>query len=189
MHPLNLQGNWALTVAVILGIILGFILVKSSLAEDKVKALLDFNDTYLFECFLFTIAFGILFYHWGRHFNIVPLQTAHFQFWKTMLGATFFGVGASLCRQVPATAIVAMASGKLYNLWIIAGMIIAIPLIKILYPYTYGPLSSYENPVPCYENMNHYFSEQCGVSTWAAGIMFCLAIFLLFTTSQGKTKS
>jgi hypothetical protein len=135
MQPLALTGNPRLFVSLILGFIFGFILLKSGLAYRK--TLMDqfsFKDNTFAIIFLVSVAVGVPIFYFTSKYNIIQLNPGNYQFWGVVIGAILTGLGISFCGHIPITAIASLASGKLYSLWILLGMLAAFPIVRMAKP-------------------------------------------------------
>ncbi|MCP4178257.1 MAG: YeeE/YedE family protein [bacterium] len=135
MQPLALTGNPRLIVSLLLGFIFGFILLKSGLAYRK--TLMDqfsFKDNTFAIVFLVSVAVGVPIFYFTSKYNIIQLNPGNYQFWAIVIGAIITGLGVAFCGHIPITAIASLASGKLYSLWILLGMLAAFPIMKMANP-------------------------------------------------------
>jgi len=135
MHPLNLTGNGQMVASLILGFILGFVLMRSRLACRK--TLIDqfsFRDNTFAIVFLISMTIGIPIYYFTSKYGITYLHVEHYSFWPIAVGAVLTGLGIAFCGHIPVTAIASLASGKLYSLWILLGMLAAFPILDICSP-------------------------------------------------------
>ena len=62
MAPIELSGNWKLAAAVLVGLALGFTLVKSDLIWQKtVRSALQFRNGRIIKSVLLALALGVVF--------------------------------------------------------------------------------------------------------------------------------
>ena len=111
-QPLALDGNSGLGVAIILGLILGFTLVKADFTWEK-------------SCVrFFTLKSGRLIKM--VHINAVPTYL-----YSVILGGVLSGIGFAAAGIMPASAIASFGSGRLYLIWTLIGMFLAVPAKRI----------------------------------------------------------
>ena len=128
VEPLALEGSSKLAASIIFGICLGVFLVKSNLSDRKqVLENLTFARTNLTKMLLLTLALGMIVFVLLRNIHCVQAHFAESTIWGVMLGGVVAGIGLGLGGLVPVTAVAALASGRIYALWVLAGMVLAIP--------------------------------------------------------------
>ena len=133
LAPLNLPGNYKLAAAIIVGMVAGFLLVKSDLIWRK--SILDFltlkNGRIIKTVFLILFA-GTLLFFWARRSGMVTVHTAPAYFWASLVGGVISGVGLVCCCSTPVTAIPLLGTGRLYALWTLLGMLLALPAVQLV---------------------------------------------------------
>ena len=118
MHPLALSGSYRLAAGIILGIVFGILLVRSKLAWRQTFAdLFTFKNSLIANVFLASIAVGTVIFFCLRHLGIVELNIRPVYFWGAITGGIICGIGLINCKQIPATAVAALATGKFYSIF------------------------------------------------------------------------
>lgn len=143
MHPLEISGNVKLFSSLLIGILFGFILVKSALSNRKTfMDQFTFKDNSFAIIFFISIAVGVPLCYFLTKYGIIKLYPANYRFWPIVAGAIFTGIGLVLCGHIPITAIASFGTGKLYSLIVLLGMLTAFPVIKLINPilsdYVFG---------------------------------------------------
>lgn len=181
MHPLSLDGTPKLVVGIILGVFFGFLLVKSGLAWRKTY--LDtssFKDATLLKMFLFSIAIGTVMFYFFNKWGLVNIHIKPVYFWAVLIGGILTGIGVSICGAFPETAVTSMASGRTYAVWVFAGMLLAIPAVKLMSSPLSQTIYSWSAPFSFHERLDAYFSGGTAV-LWISIISIILTLFLQFT--------
>jgi hypothetical protein len=134
-----LEGNYRLAAAIFIGIFCGFLLVKSDLAWRKTCLnMFLLKDGRLLKTLLFSLGFGVTLVYFMRYYEVITLHVRPGFFWASLIGGAVSGIGLALCCRVPITAIAALGAGRLYVLWCLAGMLLAVSFVDLVS----GPLSS-----------------------------------------------
>lgn len=151
LAPLALTGEIRLGVAILFGIALGFVLTKSGLAWRKECVKLSgLHSWSLFKVLSVVVIAGCVMFYFANG-NLVQLQARPGYLMPSLLGGILCGIGFYLASMTPLTALVNLASGRLYALWVLLGMLLAFPAVafsgswleKVLY-YGQTPLGFYE---------------------------------------------
>jgi len=128
-----LTGNYRLAAAIFIGIFCGFLLVKSDLSWRKTCLnMFLLKDGRLLKTLLFSLGFGVALVYFMQHFEVITVHVRPGYFWASLIGGVVSGVGLAFCFRVPITAIAALGAGRLYALWSIIGMILAISFVDII---------------------------------------------------------
>ena len=131
MTPLHLDSGAKLIAAALLGFITGFVMLKSDLIwRRSVFGIFLLKDGRLIKTFLLYLLLGTLGFFMLRRMGIVEVHTVHGYFWSSIMGGMLGGVGMVLCGFTPATSISALSCGRLYAIWTIIGMVLAVPCVK-----------------------------------------------------------
>ena len=143
MHPLQISGNVKLLAALFIGILFGFILVKSALSNRKTfMDQFTFKDNSFAIIFFISITVGVPLCYFLTKYGIINLHPSNYRFWPIVVGAILTGIGLVLCGHIPVTAIASFGTGKLYSLIVLLGMLAAFPVINIIDPilsdYVFG---------------------------------------------------
>ena len=148
IEPLSLQGNVKLAAAIIFGIFLGMLLIKCDFAErELVKKNLTFSSMKMSKTLLLSLAVGMVLFLLLRNSHIVQHHWPASDCWGVWLGGVLVGIGLGIGGLVPVTAVAALASGRLYAIWMIAGMLLAFPAVKFCKQLFPGLTDKFSAPV------------------------------------------
>jgi len=185
MHPLALDGNWRLVAGVLLGIVFGFLLVKSRVAWRK--TLIDqlfLKNTYFIKMFLVSVSVGSILFFFCEKWGLVHTQFRPVYFWGAAIGGLLTAIGLALCGQVPVSTVASLASGRLYAIWVLAGMLLAVPIIHVVSDGLSDTLSKWSAPVKGDTLQAVFSSDQ--TCFWIAGISIMIALFLEFIRTDSE---
>lgn len=133
LEPLGLDGASGLGASILIGLFFGIALVKSGFARDEsCIRFTALRDGRLIKIFLLTIAFGVVAFYFAARAGIVNIQTADCYRYSAIAGGMVSGVGFALSGFFPGAAVAALGSGRLYALWTVVGMALAIPAKRLL---------------------------------------------------------
>ena len=132
MAPIELSGNWKLAAAVLVGLALGFTLVKSDLIWQKtVRSALQLRNGRIIKSVLLALALGVVFVFLASRAGLLPKALVHPAFlWSALLGGALTGAGLVISSLTPTTAVASLAAGRLRAVWVLLGMALAIPAVK-----------------------------------------------------------
>jgi hypothetical protein len=131
MTALYLHSSAKLLAAALLGFITGFVMLKSDLIwRRSVFGIFLLKDGRLIKTFLLYILLGTLGFFLLRRMGVVEIHSVQGYFWSSIMGGMLGGIGMVLCGFAPATSITAFSCGRLYAIWTIIGMILAVPCVK-----------------------------------------------------------
>ena len=132
MAPIELSGNWKLAAAVLVGLALGFTLVKSDLIWQKtVRSALQLRNGRIIKSVLLALALGVVFVFLASRAGLLPKALVHPAFlWSALLGGALTGAGLVMSSLTPTTAVASLAAGRLRAVWVLLGMALAIPAVK-----------------------------------------------------------
>ncbi len=134
IEPLVLTGNTKLAVAIIFGILLGVLLVKCDFADrQEVRKNLTFGSMKMAKTLLLSLGLGMIVFVLLRNVHTVQAHHPSMSIWGVLLGGICCGAGLGIGGLVPVTAVAALASGRLYALWVLLGMALAIPAAKLIH--------------------------------------------------------
>ncbi len=177
---LTLTGNYRLAVAILMGMAFGFLLVKSDLIWRKTCLnMLLLRDGRLLKALLFSMAVGCTLFFIAQRFELVNLRVRPGYFWASLIGGIICGFGVALCCRVPITAIAALASGRVYVLWSIIGMLLAVPFVQIISGWLSNSIYNWSEPISVHESVSSYFAIN-NPALWIAGISLLLVLFIHF---------
>lgn len=148
IEPLALEGSSKLAASIIFGLVLGVFLVKSNLSDRKqVLENLTFARTELTRMLLLALALGMIVFVLLRDIHCVQAHLPESTIWGVMLGGIISGIGLGIGGLVPVTALASLASGRIYALWVLLGMVLAIPAAKLLQKYIPEVIGNFSDPV------------------------------------------
>lgn len=188
MHPLALDGNYRIAAGVVLGILFGFLLVKSGLAWRK--TLMDtfsLKDSSFLKTFLVSIALGTALFYFAQKLGLVNTNFRPVYFWGAVSGGVLAGTGAALCGLFPSSAVASAASGRTYAIWVITGMLLAMPATGMLSNFLSNTIYSWSAPFNFCDRLDGYFSGAMTV-LWVSAISIILTLFLQFTVGGGDEE-
>ena len=189
LEPLTLEVNVKLAVAIIYGIILGFILVKCNFANrEEVQKNLTFASTDMAKIILTMLGVGLIAFATLREQHVLQAHCPEAAFWGVLFGGICTGVGLGIGGLVPLTAVAALASGKLYAVWTLLGMAAAIPAAKILKEKFSGVVDKLDAPVSAsLEPGNGLWSVDSPV-LWLGGITLLIVLVMHFCGAGTESK-
>lgn len=132
MRPLDLSSNAEIVIAIVVGFIIGFSLLKSDLIWRKsVHDILTLKDGRLIKTVLFILGFGSLAFYFCERNGLVNIHVNVSFLWASIIGGILSGVGIVICGFTPISAVSNFFTGRIYTIWTMIGMILALPIIKI----------------------------------------------------------
>lgn len=131
MSPLDLSPNYKLTAAILMGIVFGFTLIKSDLGlPASVGEALRLRNGRIIKTLLLVLAAGIVLFFVARLAGLARIQVRPAYFWGALLGGVICGIGLVWCKMTPTTAVTSFATGKFYAVWVLLGMMLALPAVS-----------------------------------------------------------
>lgn len=128
IEPLALTGNIRMAVAIIYGIFLGVLLIKCGFADRmEVKDNLTFKNMKMVKTLLFAAGLGMIVFALLNNWHVVQPHAPEPGFWGVLVGGIVMGIGLGMNGLAPITAVSALASGRIYALWSLLGMALAVP--------------------------------------------------------------
>lgn len=187
LEPLALQGNSRLAVAIIFGIVLGFLLVKCDLIDRvQVKSELTFGSMKLCKTLLLALALGMICFALLRSVHIVQMQLPSMTFWGTLTGGIMVGIGLGIGGLVPLTAVAALGAGRLYAVWFILGMVLAFPAAKFLREHCGTLLAKFNTPISVALEGSGDFWSSANPVLWISAAALVLSLIMHFCGSKDK---
>jgi hypothetical protein len=185
MHPLALEGNWRIVAGILLGIVFGFLLVKSRIVWRK--TLMDqlfLKNTYFMKTFLVSIAVGSILFFFCEKWGVVQSQFRPMFFWGALIGGLLTAIGLTLCGQIPSSTVAALGSGRLYAIWVLAGMLLAVPVVHIVSGWLSETVYTWTSPFEA-PTLNELFTsgQPC---FWIAGASIIACLFLEFVRNDSE---
>ena len=192
MHPLQISENAKLLAALFIGILFGFILVKSALSNRKTfMDQFTFKDNSFAIIFFISITVGVPLCYFFTKYGIINLHPSNYRFWPIVVGAILTGVGLVLCGHIPITAIASFGTGKLYSLIVLLGMLLAFPVTKLIYPilndYVFGKPDPVDLNVLAQNSL--FFQGKTAMLYFIPAICLVLALFLRLIQRGSGSKS
>ena len=189
LEPLTLEVNVKLAVAIIYGIVLGFILVKCNFASrEEVKKNLTFASTDMAKIILTMLSIGMIAFVLLREQHVLQAHCPDAAFWGVLLGGICVGGGLGIGGLLPLTAVAALASGKFYAVWTLLGMAAAIPAAKFLKDKFSGVVDKLDAPVSAsLEPGNGLWSVDSPV-LWLAGVALLMVLVMHFCGAKEAPK-
>lgn len=143
-----LEGNYRLAAAILVGIFFGFLLIKSDLAWRKTCLnMFLLKDGRLLKTLLFSLAAGVAMVYFLQKAEVITVHVRPGYFWASLVGGAISGIGLALCCRVPVTAIAALGAGRLYAVWSIVGMLLAVPFVDIISGGLSSSIYSWSKPL------------------------------------------
>lgn len=187
-EPLGLTGTPGLIASAILGIMIGFILVKSAIAFRKtVLDQFELRDGTFFQTIFASLAIGVIAAHFAIELGIIRVSISPMPFWAAEIGGMICALGLALCGQFPSATIASFGAGRIYALWALAGMLFAIPFTYMVKDFLSSTIYTWSVPFVCKDTL----PEQIGnpyFYLWAAGMSAILCLFFQFMPGAGEQK-
>lgn len=192
MHPLQISGNVKLFAALFIGILFGFILVKSALSNRKTfMDQFTFKDNSFAIIFFISITIGVPLCYFLTKYGIINLHPSNYRFWPIVVGAILTGIGLVLCGHIPVTAIASFGTGKIYSLIVLLGMLAAFPIIGIIDPilsdYVFGKPDPVDLNVLAQNSL--FFQGKTAMLYFIPATCLVLALFLRLIQRGSGSKS
>ncbi|MFA6567644.1 MAG: YeeE/YedE thiosulfate transporter family protein [Victivallales bacterium] len=187
MEPLALSGTYRIVAAILFGVALGFILIRSELAWRKTFLdQLSMRNSQFFKTLFTSIAVGIILFYFLKRFGIVHYNIRPTYFWGSALGGMICAAGVVFCGQVPSTAVAAIGAGRIYAIWVFAGMMMALPFVQYISKSISGTIYTWPKPANYNDRLDQFFSGD-SLFLWFAGASIILCLFFEFIQSDRKS--
>jgi uncharacterized protein len=189
LAAIELTGNYKLAVAIIVGMFVGFILVKSDTTwrSTCIKAL-RLKDGRILKTLLFALGFGVLFFHLGTNWQIITPHVRESFLWPSILGGLFCGTGLAICGKIPLTATASLAAGRIHALWVIIGMVLAYPVIHVVSGFFSETIYSWGSSLPYHNDFSEFFAID-NFALWITGLMMVMACIIHFALCRSEGES
>ena len=128
------NGSLKIIIGLILGIVFGIIVVKSSkMLRSSMKKCIKLSDFSFIQLIMFSIAIGAILFYIGYDYGLFNLSNLpNTNFWGILLGSLISGLGFAICGQYFISALVGFVTGRIYSLWVLLGMLLALPFHRFL---------------------------------------------------------
>jgi hypothetical protein len=178
-----LTGNYRLAVAIFIGIFCGFLLVKSDLAWRKTCLnMFLLRDGRLLKTLLFSLGSGVALIYFLQSMEVIEVHVRPGYFWASLTGGVLSGIGLAFCCRVPITAIAALGAGRLYALWSIAGMLLAVSFVSVVSSRLSSSIYTWSKPLDPPQKADS-FLDVGNPALWVVVISLLLLVFLHFVFS------
>ncbi len=140
--PLELSSGAKIAAALLYGCVFGFVLAKSGICRlDEVRNTVALRNMTVLKTFAVILLAGSFLFYLAFRTGAVNIHTAPSSPAGSILGGIFTGIGLALCGMTPLGILINLSSGKLHALWVFAGMILILPLLRRLSGVTSGLFS------------------------------------------------
>jgi len=190
MQPLALTGTYATIAAIIFGALLGFILIRSELAWRKTFIdQFSMKNSQLFKTLFFSMAVGVMLFYALKLAGVVHLNIRANFFWGSALGGMICAAGAVFCGQVPSTAVASMGAGRIYAIWVFAGMMIALPFVQLISKFMTQTIYQWPKPANYAERLDQCFTGSNVFLTFSVvSLVLCLFFGFIQSGKSGGGK-
>ena len=189
VEPLALSGEAKLAVAVIYGLFLGLLIVKCDFADRvAVKDNLTFKSMRMLKLLLLSLGLGMIIFALLRDAHVVQEHTVNASFWGILIGGIVSGIGLGMNGLIPITAVSALASGRLYAVWSLVGMVLAIPAAQFIRSKCGSLLDKFSGEI------NSTLASENGTwaldnpALWVAGTALLLFVIVALLGKKEKKK-
>ncbi len=181
MEPLALTGLPKIIAAIILGGVFGYLIVKTDfILRPSIKRMLELTNFHFLTTFLSSIAIGAILFYFCYKYNIVSYKVAPVRFWGIVMGGIFTGIGLSICGQIPITSLVSLSIGRVYSIWVIAGMCIAVTTISLISRWLKNTIYQFSEIV----NVGTFLEQYININylpLWISAILIIIVLVLQIT--------
>lgn len=178
-----------LLFALATGIGFGVFLEKTGFGNARIlMAQFFFTDMRMLKVLFSAIVTAMLGIYWFSYFGILDITQVYVNgtyFWPQLAGGVLFGIGFMVCGLCPGTSCVALFTGKLDGLAVIAGMSVGLVLFAETEPGLEGALNfSAMGDVTLYE----LFNMEYGLLAFLISLV-AVGVFWLAGTVEKRMKS
>lgn len=188
MEPLALTGTMRIVGSIFLGMLFGFAIYKAGFHDRKsLFSQFTLKDNQWLKIIFFSLFVGvILFYLCQQNLELVNIHIRPGYFWATMVGAFVTAVGVLICGHIPATALTAFGSGRFYMIWILLGMMLAIPATSSIADFLSDTIYTWGTPFDFEDRLDAYFSSRTQVVLWLACLSLIATLLIEVLLKQKK---
>ncbi|HBC86411.1 MAG TPA: hypothetical protein DCZ94_05605 [Lentisphaeria bacterium] len=188
MEPLALSGTYRLIAAIIFGMLLGFIFIRSELAWRKTFIdQFSMKSSQLFKTIFCAVAVGIILFYLLKMAGLVHLNIRPTYFWGAVLGGMICAAGTVFCGQVPSTAVAAIGAGRIYAIWVFAGMMMALPFVQLISRYISETIYKWPKPTNYNDRLDQFFTGG-NIYLWFAIGSIILCLFFGFISPDKSSR-
>ena len=185
LAALQLSNNYKLAFAIVFGIALGFVLVRCDLVWLKtVRDMLLLRNGALLNCILAMFAVGIIAYAALEHGGVLSFCEIRIPFWPAVIGGFLTAVGFAFCPLSPFSAVCSLAGGRLYAVWAMLGMALAIPAVSSVSRFLQNTIYSWSTPIDNEVAGNGDLFSMSSPALWVSGIFVGLILLVHFTIGE-----
>ncbi len=186
MTPLDLPESYKLACAIIIGMIFGFVLVKSGLADPKsVREALQLRNGRVIKTFLLSLGLGTVIFYAARHAGMAEVHVRPSYIWGAVFGGIFCGCGLVMCALTPLSALAALATGKFFVLWVLVGMILVYPLVHCVADVLSLAVYIRSSAAPAPAEPSEFFALS-SPAFYTAAAMLILLLLVHFTVGDNE---
>jgi hypothetical protein len=140
----------------------------------EVKENLTFKSMRMVKTLLLAAGLGMIVFALLKNFHAVQSHTPEPGFWGVLAGGIVMGIGLGMNGLVPITAVSALASGRLYAVWSLIGMALAIPASAWIRSSCGAVLEKFNAPLNNVLIVEGSFWHWENPALWVAGISLVL---------------
>lgn len=175
-----LEGNYRLAAAIFIGIFCGFLLVKSDLSWRKTCLnMFLLKDGRLLKTLLFSLGSGVALVYFLQHYQIITVHVRPGYFWASLIGGAISGIGLAFCFRVPITAIAALGAGRLYAVWCLIGMFLAVSFVDVISGALSSSIYTWSSPIAAPQQPGS-FLDAGNPALWIILLSLVSLVFLHF---------
>jgi MFS family permease len=189
MEPLALSGTIRIFGSIFLGILFGFIIFKAGFHDRKtIFNQFKLQDNQWLKVFFFSIFIGVILFYLLNNWGIVNIHIRPGFFWATIAGAILTSAGLLICGHLPSTALTALGTGRFYAIWILLGMLMAIPATSFISEFLSDTIYNWAVPFSFEDRLDDYFSSRINVVLWIGCLSLIAALLLEITFKKQKEE-
>ncbi len=161
-----------LLIALIIGMIAGFILEKSSLIDSRtIIYQLILKDYTMIKVLLSAIVTSAVIFAVLNFFILMPMEAFSFSVTKTIFGGIFIGVGVALTGSIPITIFAQIGVGYKDAIFVLVG--------GLLGGASYYFIKPFVNYIDYFSRSEITIYNSLGMPYWFMAIIFAFLLFLI----------
>ena len=125
--------GWQIVSGSIFGIFFGILLIKNNFCDrEKIRTMLRLAEGKMVATVAAMLFFGLILRFAACRWSLLSTEPAISggQLLNSIFGGILCGVGLYICGFAPLSAIAGIGSGKLQVVWVLLGMLLAIPALE-----------------------------------------------------------